>query len=1548
MARQFNRPYEPELANFSSPNTSSPLSPFPRGETPISFRPNVNRAKTKRWVEAKKYSYDGNDWGEDEWDEYDDPTPPVPQPAPLANQSTGDIPSTLLRNTPRPPATAMDRSRSMEHVATLGVNSGPGSRSQSTERTAGQSSNSAVPIVRPADIYRRMPGQQSGQDTPSGTGHPSEIPTAVGPSATTEAAPKSNMLEREMSGDHLPHQSLSTAADGTPTQERPSETVMTVQHDSSVPGLPDVKRLSGFGTDFLAGSSSSSQKDQTPNPEEGYHLQHNPSLGYRSVVHHAFDVPETPSTTVDSVERSNSGSTSAISPIIGSRAFVSEDKTPTIVEEPESTSPPRDFKIGHRRDLSVPSPGNSPSRQPVITNNDTVYSSALAEVTTNTPADSFGGYSPSHQTDRFSTPGQSPIKEEDRPSPLNINTQQVGEGREKQNVPVIIPSLSTDDSPQDTESDRLRKEIIRSLSRENTPTDDLDQQDRSRPQTSRQDSLIPSEYERYWSEEAASGTQEQYQPVDPAPAPAASSEVYSSIPASSSTEQQGRPKIKRRFSWESSSSDDAPPVTGAQSPPGVTMPGQYPMASPPPVAEEQEEKGPNMGHTPTPEKPKLTIITPSAIDSSSISSDRHLPEVVDAEPMRDVSPHPEAQSPVTDYRTDVPAPTAPPSIESSLLGFRDILGMKTSDERVQAFNRTRDQFASINTGLNHWIQVTVQAHPEHTDVVEQSWSLASAAPKPMASRAKFPKLPSLGTFGASHPDGSPSGSGHVRRPSAPLGSMMNKQQVEQRGKDLLHTAGVLGGKAGEAAKGLFAKGRSKFKGGNEKGFQTTRGYRRNIRRSEFEFSSVVDLTALGHGDERRTVHCGSLPLMKHSRPWNDRDVRFDIKRKGIPNVSASRRDVNTLAGDSPPKATQRQKARGDRPEYLLDLENEMSRALGLDGAFKARQASADVSREFEALTNKHGGADATISLLPRQDDQPQMQMTIGRSDDCRRALVEQSGGAKADSSTLSHSLVLLGGDDQREDGHSFGDFGLQAPALPRGHQYRRGGSAPLQLPLSPPLHRMESISSLGIQHPPDLDPNRPRGALLDRSASFVSLPSDMDPDEVHPQNLGGDEDNKEFEQRRSTGRGFLAPSTPSNDRTFSASAACKQETKGRSAMDKIVGRIRRPSNPAADPGQPSHRGPLDRLSGLFGRHHGRSEQHLQSPPPNATQGPRGHKSMDRLHLSSSQPTTPGYPPQHVSSPGHTRPSSSRDNALFQGQRPPPEGYFAPESFARFRETQDTNIPLAHQISAETIPRHSGSGRSRGSGSAASSLPPNSPRHPPRSPPLHHARPYHPPQSPPQPQYPAHLASPLPSPVPRTPPSRGRSEERTYAQELHLRSRSPKTFAPRPEERHIPSTDITDPAHNLGTFRSSNPRTSRIGDQESPWKLTLPGEDDDDTESGTLASWRRHTTGGAVPTAAAEDDRLPTYEEDSENHPPPAMPVSDEKRASTSQIPGEGGQQQSQYEHPTRGHGRSVNTSGLPVELPVRADDDSSEEITMSSTAYPGQEWKPLGYSGWEG
>ena len=42
--------------------------------------------------------------------------------------------------------------------------------------------------------------------------------------------------------------------------------------------------------------------------------------------------------------------------------------------------------------------------------------------------------------------------------------------------------------------------------------------------------------------------------------------------------------------------------------------------------------------------------------------------------------------------------------------------------------------------------------------------------------------------------------------------------------------------------------------------------------------------------------------------------------------------------------------------------------------------------------------------------------------------------------------------------------------------------------------------------------------------------------------------------------------------------------------------------------------------------------------------------------------------------------------------------------------------------------------------------------------------------------------------------------------------------------------------------------------------------------------------------------------------------------------------------------RVVNDSAEPVELPI-TNDDSSEEIVFTSTAYPGQEWRPASFGG---
>ncbi|KAL4975218.1 hypothetical protein BDW66DRAFT_160684 [Aspergillus desertorum] len=376
-------------------------------------------------------------------------------------------------------------------------------------------------------------------------------------------------------------------------------------------------------------------------------------------------------------------------------------------------------------------------------------------------------------------------------------------------------------------------------------------------------------------------------------------------------------------------------------------------------------------------------------------------------------------------------------------------------------------------------------------------------------------------------------------------------------------------------------------------------------------------------------------------------------------------------------------------------------------------------------------------------------------------------------------------------------------------------------------------------------------------------------------------------------------------------------------------------------GQSSKR-PFNRLTGLFSR-----TQHRKSAPAepiieSSSEGSTRHP----LPPVTSRPDSKIASSSISSADYHERPLSLPDGRnTIHGPRAPVEGYFAHESPESF------SVPSPHQhlrgtASSDHIrlidPTPIDPGR------LSPHFPPN---HPPVSP---HRQP--------------HVSSPryspsLPSPAPRTPPSRGRSEERTYAQDLHLRSRSPKAFAPRPEERNLPKHDATDPAFNLGAFRSSNPRTSRIGDQELPWKITIPadGDGEDEPATETLVSWRHGTEGVLIGSGIGTDTdtstRLPTYQEDEEEHGRSQRQPQDEKQGPTIPHPlttSEPTPPQAQTntnitspDHSHRSGARAINALDGPVELPVRTDDNSSEEIMMSSTAYPGQEWRPLGFSEWE-
>lgn len=179
------------------------------------------------------------------------------------------------------------------------------------------------------------------------------------------------------------------------------------------------------------------------------------------------------------------------------------------------------------------------------------------------------------------------------------------------------------------------------------------------------------------------------------------------------------------------------------------------------------------------------------------------------------------------------------------LGFHEISALKTPQERIRAFNAARLHFANGTTGLASWLTAVRGADTTFTGTtaareprrsMDGSRTAAGSLPRPGTS--------SSGTAGGSgstptqqqpyyqqylnFSDLSPSTQGPTAGPARTAGTStvgpiepnpsssggggrISTHQMQAKGKDLLHSAGILGGKANVAAKGLFSKGKSKFR-----------------------------------------------------------------------------------------------------------------------------------------------------------------------------------------------------------------------------------------------------------------------------------------------------------------------------------------------------------------------------------------------------------------------------------------------------------------------------------------------------------------------------------------------------------------------------------------------------------------------------------------------------------------------------------------------------------------------------------------------------------------
>ncbi|KAK2810321.1 hypothetical protein FQN50_003052 [Emmonsiellopsis sp. PD_5] len=857
----------------------SSLSPgsaqFASGQPP-SFKTNVNRQKTKRWVNAKSYSYDGDEWGDSEDDEIEDSAPPPP------SQPTPAIPSNRQENKPEP--------------ARLPTASGAG------QTEAGK----PLPFIRPADIYKRMAEEkekQRQQETglgaaPLQSSQSGEISSDSPQTTTTLPLAQPNVGSSPTPDITQPRASVGDRVTSATTPEQ-SKTQLAGRAGDTVPVDISAGPPSHSPSDPLDGpqkrdSGEGAREQQSTAGETGLH--HNPSLGFRSVVHQAFDVAETPSTTTSSIDRSNSDSTSTISPIIRSNTSSTfadgrggvMDQTPTIQEEP------LEFKPGHRRSMTPPRSGTSPARRPVVAspvhppkshlgdvsddstatppNVQTEQSPGLASPTESSPdtprqtiarlsvpefpdggpnvpekalptLSSKEAVSGTHLADpvvmldsEIPSPDQSSVPDviepPNQPPPTppkddaSVMPPALKLGTDRQSTPTspAAPENTSPSSPENTSphvNDRLRDEIMQSLS----PRASVVPQEQP-PQSSEGESsleprsriryestLIPSEYDIYWNEAAKSSRPTSQDPdiSDPLKTPV-NPEAEKTSPGSGPTDpsvghapsdiggqENPQPGLKKRFSWEESSveNDDGDQPQQLTINPNVPgEPARTSLDNKTPTALEHNRGSQNIDQA-------ISDMEPSQATSASNAP------VTGTDP----SPHPSPE----DSRSSPTQPSQPPaSQEPRVPGFREIMAIKAPEQKIKTFDQTREQFATMDTGLSAWIKEKTESLSDHSDVVERNGLLppgVNLANKP-APRNKFPKLGSLGNLSlqTSHQEGSTPTPGHTRQHSAtPLSAMMNSQQVQAKGKDFLHSAGVLGGKAGGAAKGLFAKGRSKFR-----------------------------------------------------------------------------------------------------------------------------------------------------------------------------------------------------------------------------------------------------------------------------------------------------------------------------------------------------------------------------------------------------------------------------------------------------------------------------------------------------------------------------------------------------------------------------------------------------------------------------------------------------------------------------------------------------------------------------------------------------------------
>lgn len=502
-------------------------------------------------------------------------------------------------------------------------------------------------------------------------------------------------------------------------------------------------------------------------------------------------------------------------------AFSSAIKQPSETEHPDSSKGAN--SVPHGQKLFGDAPNNE--LQPAQTGT-AAMSTASSKPPTPPPKDLAESNSPSTTTDYFPTP---------------LLPKKSGQNEFMPIRPQMLPALSTDTSPQDSESDRLRKEILKDLTPRSAKAE-ASESLRSelgvspKPRDQVESTLIPEEYNTYWNDISQSPDLSLSNP--PTENILAAEQSKDLPPMPQSQEQPKAPRtIKRRFSWESWSDDESVPAVQPLSTPTTREFQQQATSSPAevikPDSQNWETPQDLSSRPPTSADDRISISESPAYappheaepiehrcSSTPSSPLENLNNMRESEPIDDaILPNDHVPQPISKQAPELPKISQELSSHKPL-AFQEIKSLKTSQDRVSAYNNARQQFTQTETGLAGWLQSMGEMFPEHEDIMnnngrakQQAFNLGHKA---SPSRSKFPRIASLG--GVVQPSQDNTQTAHPQRDvSDSYGTKLSSHQMQEEGKKLLHSAGKFGGKAGGAAKGLLMKGKNRLRqSGGEK------------------------------------------------------------------------------------------------------------------------------------------------------------------------------------------------------------------------------------------------------------------------------------------------------------------------------------------------------------------------------------------------------------------------------------------------------------------------------------------------------------------------------------------------------------------------------------------------------------------------------------------------------------------------------------------------------------------------------------------------------------